>query len=183
MQFEIRSLRTERVGSDSGGEVARFFFLEVARNTDLKGKTDVENMQFKATFLWWERSSQMPGQNTLLMQPILHPLRLISIGVPRSIDFLRDQSSSACFLPANRPVERSKLVFAVCSAVVPVMRLAIRPVVVPAVAHPNKFISKNSGKTPTPNSRLHSTLTSGYFSLFALHVGDTYRFYLPDPSK
>ncbi len=50
IQFEIRSMRTERVGSNSGGEVARFFFLEVAENTDLKGKTDVGNMQFQATF-------------------------------------------------------------------------------------------------------------------------------------
>ena len=31
----------ERVGSGSGGEVARFFFLEVAGNTDLERKTDV----------------------------------------------------------------------------------------------------------------------------------------------
>ena len=43
-------MRTERVGLDSGGEVARFFFLEVAENTNLKGKTDVGNMQFQATF-------------------------------------------------------------------------------------------------------------------------------------
>ncbi len=125
----------------------------------------------------------MPGQNTPLMQPILHFLRLIPVGVLRSIDFLGGQSSSACFLPANRPVERSKLVLAVCLAVVLAMRPAIRSIVVPAVANPNKFISKNSLKTPTPNSRLQSTLTSGYFSLFALRVGDTNRFYLPYLSK
>ncbi len=50
MQFEIRSLHTERVCLDSRGEVARLFFLEVAGNTDLKRKTDVGNMQFQATF-------------------------------------------------------------------------------------------------------------------------------------
>ncbi len=34
-------LHTERVGSNSRREVARFFFLEVAENTDLKEKIDV----------------------------------------------------------------------------------------------------------------------------------------------
>ena len=42
--------RTERVGSDSGEKVARFFFLEKRRNTTLRGKTVEENMQFQATF-------------------------------------------------------------------------------------------------------------------------------------
>ncbi len=86
----------------------------------------------------------MPDQNTPLIEPILHLLRLISVGVPRSIDHLRGQSSSACYLPTNRPVERSKLVVAVCLAVVPVFRPAMHPAVVLAVAHHNKFKSKNS---------------------------------------
>ena len=71
-------------------------------------------------------------------------MRLIPVGVPRSIDLLRGQSSSACFLRANRSVERSKLVPAVSTTVVAAMRLAIHLAVVPVVAHSNKFISKNS---------------------------------------
>ena len=47
----------------------------------------------------------------------------------------RAQSSSACFPPANQPVERSKLVLAVHPAVVPAMRSAMRL----AVRHPNQI--------------------------------------------
>ena len=55
-------------------------------------------------------SSQIPGQSTPLMRPILHFLMLIPVGVPRSIDLLRGQSSFAYFPPANRPVKKSKFV-------------------------------------------------------------------------
>ena len=44
-------LHTERVGSDSRREVARFFFLEVAGNTDLKGKIDVGKHAILSYFL------------------------------------------------------------------------------------------------------------------------------------
>ena len=81
----------------------------------------------------------MPGQNTPLMQPILYFLGLYPVGVPCSMNLLRSQSFSACFLPVDRPIKRSKLVLAVCPAVVPAMRLTV----VPAVAHSNKIISKN----------------------------------------
>ena len=57
------------------------------------------------------------------MRPFLHHLKPIPVSVPRSIVLLRGQSSSACFPPANRPVERSKFFF------------AVRPA---AVARPNK---------------------------------------------
>ena len=77
------------------------------------------------------------------MRPILHHLRLIPVSVPRSIVLLRGQSSSACFPPANRPVERSNLV------------LAVRPAVRPAVAHPNqiykqKFMKNADAKLQAP---------------------------------
>ena len=58
-----------------------------------------------------------------LMRPVLHLLRLIPVSVPCSVNLLRGQSSSACFPPANRPVERSKFF--------PAMR--------PAVRHPNRI--------------------------------------------
>ena len=51
------------------------------------------------------------------MRPILHLLRLILIGLLGSKDLLRGQSSSACFPPTNRPVERSKHFSAVFPAV------------------------------------------------------------------
>ncbi len=51
-------------------------------------------MQFQATFPSCEHSSQIPGQSTPLMRPILHLLMLIAVDVPRSIDLLRGHSLS-----------------------------------------------------------------------------------------
>ena len=53
---------------------------------------------------------------------------------------------SACFPPANRPVERSNLVLAVCPAVASAMHSAC----VLQCVMPTKFISKISWKTPPP---------------------------------
>ena len=44
-------LYTERIGLDSRKEVARFFFLEVAGNTDLKGKIDERKHAILSYFL------------------------------------------------------------------------------------------------------------------------------------
>ncbi len=65
----------------------------------------------------------------------------------------------ACFPPANRPVERSKLVLAVRLAVALEMRPAIRPAMRlamrPAVPYPNqiykqKFINNADAKLQAP---------------------------------
>ena len=77
---------------------------------------------------------------------ILHHLRLIPIGDPRSIVLLRGQSSSACFPPANRPVERPKLVLAVCPAVALAMR--------PAVPDPNQIYKRKFMKNA--DAKLHA---------------------------
>ena len=76
---------------------------------------------------------------------ILHLRGPNPTGILHSMVLLRGQSSSACFPPANRPVEKSKLVLAVHPAVVPAMRSAMRP----AVRHPNQIYKqkfmKNAG--------------------------------------
>ncbi len=65
----------------------------------------------------------------------------------------------ACFPPANRPVERSKLVLEVCPAVAgemrPAIRLAMRPEVRPAVPYlkqiyKQKFINNADAKLQAP---------------------------------
>ncbi len=44
-------LHTEKISLDSRRAVARFFFLEVAENTDLKGKIDVGKHAIRSYFL------------------------------------------------------------------------------------------------------------------------------------
>ena len=51
-----------------GGDVARFSFLEVVRNTGIIGKIDVGK---HATFPSWKQRLQISGQSTLLVRPIL----------------------------------------------------------------------------------------------------------------
>ena len=71
---------------------------------------------------------------------ILYLLLSSPTGIFRLIVLLRGQSSFASFPPANRPVERSKLAFAVRPAVASAVRSAMRP----AVPHLNRIYKQNS---------------------------------------
>ena len=95
----------------------------MAGNTGIIGKTDVGKHAILSHFPMMKTPNSNSRSKHTLMRPVLHLLRLIPVSVPCSVNLLRGQSSSACFPPANRPVERSKFF--------PAMR--------PAVRHPNRI--------------------------------------------
>ena len=116
-----------------------------------------ENRQFWAAFPWQKHRIQIPGQST---PPCNYPALTMTNSQRNSSPnwpVERSKFFPACFPPASRPVERLKLVLAVCPAVAPAMRSAMRPACVLQCVFSTKFMSKNSWKTPTPNSRLHNT--------------------------
>ncbi len=142
----------ERVGFGFRGEVARFFFLELAENRGVIGKTN----EGKHAILSHFPMVKTPNSNSRFKA---HPSCNHSASIITKSYRNSSLNSHAYFPPANRPVERSKLVLAVCSAVAlemrPAIRPTMRPAVRPAVPYPNqnnkqKFINNADAKLQAP---------------------------------
>ena len=111
-----------------GGEVARLFFRS-SGNTLIMRKPDVAKHAILSHFPIAKTPNPSSRSKHTPHATILHLQWPSPTGILRSIILLRGQSSSACFPPANRPVERSKLVLAIHPAVASAMRSAKRPAV------------------------------------------------------
>ena len=131
------------------GEKLLDSFSRISGNTLIMRKTDAGKHAILSHF----PKAKTPNSNSRSKHTphptILHLQWPSPTEIIRLIILLRGQSSSACFPPANRPVE-------IHPAVVPPMRSAMPPAMPPAVPHPNqtyklKFMKNADAKLQAPH--------------------------------